>query len=250
METNISSLHTEINNVKEEIKTNTEKTNEKLKIPTELINKKLKITDSKKEDLEASMKFMSEKFEEQKSELTDIRKLNNHLKEENALLNSAIKNVRIELATVKEKENENAQYIRSSFMLKLSNILVLGKNENSVEIVCKVGELAEIDDFHRNQIDVTHRTSKTKISSIIVLFHKKNSKGHVKRVSMEDDNACQIVNGEPDVKSYIYINESLTKWNRELVRKAKERERQRDRQRKRQRQRELKRNNIYIKVIR
>ena len=67
---------------------------------------------------------------------------------------------------------------------------------------------------------------------------------------MEDDNACQIVNGEPDVKSYIYINESLTKWNRELVRKAKERERQRDRQRKRQRQRELKRNNIYIKVIR
>ena len=53
------------------------------------------------------MKFMSEKFEEQKSELTDIRKLNNHL-EENALLNLAIKKVRLELATVKEKENENA----------------------------------------------------------------------------------------------------------------------------------------------
>ena len=204
METNISSLHPEINNVKEEIKTNTEKTNEKLKILTELINEKLKITDSKKEDLEASMKFMSEKFEEQKSELTDIRKFNNCL-EENALLNSAIKNVRLDLQTIKEKANENAQYIRSSFMLKLSNILVLGKNENSVEIVCKVGEFAEIDDFHRNQIDVTHRISKTKISSIIVLFHKKNSKVHVKRVSMEDDNACQIVNGEPDVKSYIYI---------------------------------------------
>ena len=235
METNISLLHTEINNVKEKIKTNTEKTNDNLKIRTELINEKIKITDSKVEDLEASMKFMSEKFEEQKSELTDIRKLNNHL-EENALLNLAIKKVRLELATVKEKENENAQYIRSSFMFKLSNILVLGKNKNSVEIVCKVAELVEVNDFHRNQIDVAHRTSKTKISSIIVLFHKKNSKVHVKRVSMEDDNACQIVNGEPDVKSYIYVNESLTKQNSELLRKARQREREKER--------ELKRNNI------
>ena len=69
METNISSLHTEINNVKEEIKTNTEKINEKLRIHTELINEKFRITDSKVEDLEASIKFISEKFEEQKLEL-------------------------------------------------------------------------------------------------------------------------------------------------------------------------------------
>ena len=40
METNISLLHTEINNVKEKIKTNTEKTNDNLKIRTELINEK------------------------------------------------------------------------------------------------------------------------------------------------------------------------------------------------------------------
>ena len=70
---------------------------------------------------------MSEKFEEQKSELTDIRKLSNHLTEENALLNSTVKNVRLELQTIKEKENENAQYIRSSFILELSNIPVQGK---------------------------------------------------------------------------------------------------------------------------
>ena len=173
METNISSLHTEINNVKEEIKTNTEKINEKIRIHTELINEKLRITDSKAEDLKASIKFISEKFEEQTSELTDVRKLNNHLKEENALLNSTIKNVSLELEAVKEKENENAQYIRSSFMLELSNIAVQDKNENSVDIVCKVAELAKIDNFHRNQIDVAHRTSKNKMASIIVLFTRK-----------------------------------------------------------------------------
>ena len=73
METKISSLHTEINNVKEEIKTNTEKVNEKLRIHMELINEKFQITDSKVEDQEANIKFMSEKFEEQKSEITDTR---------------------------------------------------------------------------------------------------------------------------------------------------------------------------------
>ena len=103
IEASISSFQTEINNVKEEINTNTEKINEKLRIHTELINQKLKITDSKVQDLEASIKFISEKFEEQKSELRDIRKLNGHLEEENALLYLTIKNVRLELETVKEK---------------------------------------------------------------------------------------------------------------------------------------------------
>ena len=173
METNISSLHTEINNVKEEIKTNTEKINEKIRIHTELINEKLRTTDSKVEDLKASIKFISEKFEEQTSELTDVRKLNNHLKEENAFLNSTIKNVRLEREAVQEKENENAQYIRSSFMPELSNITVQDKNENSVDIVCKVAELAKIDNFHRKKIDVAHRTSKNKMASIIVLFTRK-----------------------------------------------------------------------------
>ena len=37
------------------------------------------------------------------------------------------------------------------------------------------------------------------------------------------DNVCEIVNGEPDAKSCIYINESLMKQNRELLRKEKER---------------------------
>ena len=59
METNISSLHTEINNMKEEIKTNTEKINEKLRIHTELINEKLRITRSEVENLEASIKFIA-----------------------------------------------------------------------------------------------------------------------------------------------------------------------------------------------
>ena len=63
MKTNILSLPTEINNVKEDNTTNAEKIKKLLRIHTELINERLKITDSKVEDLEASIKFMSEKFE-------------------------------------------------------------------------------------------------------------------------------------------------------------------------------------------
>ena len=97
-------------------------------------------------------------------------------------------------------------------MLELSNIPVQGKNGNSLEIVCKVAELVEIDNFHINQIDVAYRTLKNKMASIVVLFHKKSdrqnlyfqkkkiSKVHVKRVAMEEDNACEIVNGESDAK--------------------------------------------------
>ena len=58
-------------------------------------------------------------------------------------------------------------------MHELSNIPVQGKNKNSLEIVCKVAELAKIDNFHRNQINVAHQISKNKMASIIVLFRKK-----------------------------------------------------------------------------
>ena len=72
------------------------------------------------------------------------------------------------------------------------------------------------------------------MASIAVLFYKKSdrqnfyfqkkkiSKVHVNRVLMEEDNACEIVNGEPDAKSCIYVNKSLTQQNRELLRKGRE----------------------------
>ena len=77
------------------------------------------------------------------------------------------------------------------------------------------------------------------MASIIVLFYKKSdrqnfyfqkkkiSKVHVKRVPMEEDNDGGIVNGEPDAKSCVYVNESLTKQNRELLKnqeRAKEKQ--------------------------
>ena len=47
---------------------------------------------------------------------------------------------------------------------------------------------------------------------------------------MEEDNACEIVNGEQDAKSCTYVNERLTKQNLDLLRKARERERAKEEQ--------------------
>ena len=47
---------------------------------------------------------------------------------------------------------------------------------------------------------------------------------------MEEDNDGGMVNDGPAAKSCIYLNESLTKQNRELVRKARERERAKEKQ--------------------
>ena len=39
---------------------------------------------------------------------------------------------------------------------------------------------------------------------------------------MEEDNDGGIFNGEPDAKSCVYVNESLTTQNSELLRKSRE----------------------------
>ena len=61
------------------------------------------------------------------------------------------------------------------------------------------------------------------MASTMVLFHKKSdrwnfyfqknkiSKVHVKQVSMEEDNACEIINEGPDSELCINVNESFTK---------------------------------------
>ena len=47
---------------------------------------------------------------------------------------------------------------------------------------------------------------------------------------MEEDNDGVIVIGEPDAKSCIYVNQSLTQQNRDLLRKTRERERAKEKQ--------------------
>ena len=76
----------------------------------------------------------------------------------------------------KRKMKMHSKLDQVSCLNCLISLPVQDKNENSVDIVCKVVELVRIDNFHRNQTDVAHRTSKNKMASIIVLFYKKSDR--------------------------------------------------------------------------
>ena len=43
-----------------------------------------------------------------------------------------------------------------------------------MEIINKVGRMADLEDFQPGQVDVPHQTSRKETSPIIILFYKKN----------------------------------------------------------------------------
>ena len=50
------------------------------------------------------------------------------------------------------------------------------KEENYIQLISKLAELAEITNFNKNQIDLVHRTSAKPTAPIIILFNKKSDR--------------------------------------------------------------------------
>ena len=50
------------------------------------------------------------------------------------------------------------------------------KEENCIQLISKLGELVEITNFNKNQIDLAHRTSTKTTAPIIILFNKKSDR--------------------------------------------------------------------------
>ena len=58
-------------------------------------------------------------------------------------------------------------------MLEISGIPT-SKDGDTKVIVCKLANLAMMQDFSKDKIDVGHRTSSNLIAPAVVLFYKKN----------------------------------------------------------------------------
>ena len=91
--------------------------------------------------------------------------------------------------------------------------------------------LAKMQDFSKDQIDVAHRT----YDPIIVVFYKKNDRSNfyeqkyklktLRSNQFSDDTAEKeqhLESNDVEPTQRIYINESLTKENRELLKLARE----------------------------
>ena len=62
------------------------------------------------------------------------------------MLPSTIKDINTQLQVEKQKRNESAQYVRTSWMLEIAGIPT--ENEDEKEIVSKVAQLAGITNFN------------------------------------------------------------------------------------------------------
>ena len=124
-------------------------------------------------DVERSQTFLTAEYDKQRGKIQDLINDNKNIQLENRRLKQ-------EIDTMNKKQEENQinlnklaiPYHRSSFMLEISGI-PRRKQEDAIKLVEKVVQKAKIKDFHREQIDLAHRTSARSTAPIIILFNKK-----------------------------------------------------------------------------
>ena len=145
---------------------------EKLKKLEENLKKDINEIRKTVNDVERNQAFITAEYDKQKGKIQDLINDNKNMHLENQRLKQ-------EIDTMNNKQEENeidlnklAQYHRSSFMLEISGI-PRRKQEDAIKLVEKVVQKAKIKDFHREQIDLAHRTSASSTAPIIILINKK-----------------------------------------------------------------------------
>ena len=111
------------------------------------------------------------------------------------------------------------------------------KEENYIQLICKLAELVKIINFNKNQIDLKQRTSTKTAAPIIILFNKKTNRisfynqrektkklrsGHF-QIGTDTDS-----DDEEERGNYIYMNESLTPTNKKLLKEARQNKKDKD----------------------
>ena len=83
----------------------------------------------------------------------------------------------MKLLRIKSKSIKQSQYVRYSWMVEVTGIPTL-KNENVFD---RLSDIAKIDNFMQEQIDIAHRTSKKADAPIIFLFNKKKYRKNIRQ---------------------------------------------------------------------
>ena len=105
------------------------------------------------------------------------------------------------------------------------------KEENYIQLICKLAELVKIINFNKNQIDLKQRTSTKTAAPIIILFNKKTDRisfyNQRKKIKKLKSGHFQIgtdtgSDDEEERGNYMYMNESLTPTNKKLLKKARQ----------------------------
>ena len=94
---------------------------------------------------------------------------------ENSELNSKINNLIEQQESQKVQTSQLGQYTRVSWMIEIAGISY-HREENYIQLISKLAELAESTNFNKNQIDLPHRNSTKPTVPTIILFNKKSDR--------------------------------------------------------------------------
>ena len=179
----------------------------------------LKQKEAKLHDIEQSQVLINSLFESSKKDVKDVK----GLVKENQVLQNKIVSLDKALAAECKTRNKLEQYGRNS-MLEFGGIPVADK-EDCISIVCSISKIMGIR-CTPDDVDIAHRLKKNSIIAVFsrrsvrdsVFFAKKSLKGHtVKELHLP----VPLDQDGKELPGYIFINESLTPTNKNLLFEAK-----------------------------
>ena len=195
---------------------------------------RINVIESNVTKIDESQKFIAEQYDKSKTTMDNLIKKNTQLDKENKEMNGRIKELEHKFEQEKISRIEQAQYQRRN-MLEIYGIPVT-ENENCVDIIDKLANLAKIEKFNRNMVEVAHRIGTKQLAAIIMMFKDRNDRDnfyaqkakirklHVNQILSQDEETIKKYPEENEKRNpdtFIFVNESLTPENKELMRETR-----------------------------
>ena len=130
---------------------------------------------SVKRKITESHDFLGKKYDTQKKTIHDLIEGNKKMHRENIQVHAEVNDLVEKSKQNKTLINQLGQYHRSSYMVELTGI-PSQDNENVMDYIAHLVELANISNYHPSQVDIAHRTSTKQESPIIILFVSKRAR--------------------------------------------------------------------------
>ena len=195
---------------------------------------RINVIESNVTKIDESQKFIAEQYDKSKTTMDNLIKKNTQLDKENKEMNGRIKELEHKFEQEKISRIEQAQYQRRN-MLEIYGIPVT-ENEICVDIIVKLANLAKIEKFNRNMVEVAHRIGTKQLAAIIMMFKDRNDRDnfyaqkakirklHVNQILSQDEETIKKYPEENEKRNpdtFIFVNESLTPENKELMRETR-----------------------------
>ena len=188
-------------------------------------SEKFSALENKLKDLEKSTNFVSGQYDSQKNMLNNMLKKQADLEKENSEFKKEIKSLERKIEVSYQELNDLQQYSRRE-CVEIAGVPTT-ENENSEGVAIKVFREIGVD-ISPDQITACHRVpSKRGIPVIIAKMLNRKSVGQIlaNRKKLKGKTASQLGfphEGDEQSSSKVFINESLTKYNKELYRAVRE----------------------------